>query len=182
MYIAQKLRQENICEYLLYMWQMEDLLRASDLDIDIIDKTIVEPYQLSGDEQKALLEWYENLIEMIRFENVQTSGHLQINKNVIVELAELHDNLIQTGIDKNYSDKLYQILPLILQLKQQQNDADLSDLEVCFNFLYGIMLLKLKKSVISEETLQAQQQISQLLALLAKNYKLYKSGDLKFDA
>ncbi|MBR2242341.1 MAG: DUF4924 family protein, partial [Prevotella sp.] len=28
MYIAKELRKKNIAEYLLYMWQVEDLLRA----------------------------------------------------------------------------------------------------------------------------------------------------------
>ena len=29
MIIAQKKRKENIAEYLLYMWQIEDLIRAT---------------------------------------------------------------------------------------------------------------------------------------------------------
>ena len=28
MYIAQRKRKENIAEYILYLWQLEDLLRA----------------------------------------------------------------------------------------------------------------------------------------------------------
>ena len=32
MYIAQQLKEKNIAEYLLYMWQVEDILRAVHLD------------------------------------------------------------------------------------------------------------------------------------------------------
>ena len=37
MIIAQQKRKENIAEYLLYLWQVEDLLRACHLDIDTVD-------------------------------------------------------------------------------------------------------------------------------------------------
>ena len=37
MIIAQQKRRENIAEYLLYLWQVEDLLRACHLDIDTVD-------------------------------------------------------------------------------------------------------------------------------------------------
>ena len=33
-YISEQLRQANIAEYLLYMWQVEDTIRAYDLDIE----------------------------------------------------------------------------------------------------------------------------------------------------
>lgn len=38
MFTAQKLRKENIAEYLLYMWQIEDLIRANGLEIENIKK------------------------------------------------------------------------------------------------------------------------------------------------
>ena len=44
MFIAHKLRKENICEYLLYMWQIEDLIRAFNLNIDSINERIISNY------------------------------------------------------------------------------------------------------------------------------------------
>ena len=41
MLIAQQKRHENIAEYLLYMWQVEDLLRACELDDERIDQLLV---------------------------------------------------------------------------------------------------------------------------------------------
>ncbi len=32
--IADRLKEKNIAEYLIYMWQVEDLLRANNCDID----------------------------------------------------------------------------------------------------------------------------------------------------
>ena len=52
MIIASQKRKENIAEYLLYMWQIEDIIRAYKLDIDTIDEQIVSKYNVPGGEQK----------------------------------------------------------------------------------------------------------------------------------
>jgi len=39
----------------------------------------------------------------------------------------------------------------------------------------------LKKTAISPETLQVQTEISKFMVLLAKNYQLYKSGELDLE-
>ena len=181
MFIARKLKKENICEYLLYMWQVEDLIRAFSLNIDMVNERIIASYPVSADERKSLYNWYESLIEMMRLENVQSEGHLQLNKNIMSELDELHGLLLRSGKDAGYNAKFYHVLPFISQLRKQQNNSQISDLELSFNFQYGIMLLRMKKVVITPETLQVQTEISKFMVLLAKNYQLYKSGELDFD-
>ena len=180
MFIAHKLKKENICEYLLYMWQIEDLIRAFQLDIDALNERIIKSYPVSDDDRKSLYGWYESLIDMMRLENLQEAGHLQLNKNIIMELDELHGLLLKSGQVAGYNSKFYHVLPFISQLRNQ-NKSDLSDIELCFNFQYGIMLLRMKKTEITAETLQAQTEISKFMVLLSKNYNLYKSGELDFD-
>ena len=181
MFIARKLKKENICEYLLYMWQVEDMIRAFNLNIDVINERIIAQYPVSEDERKSLYDWYESLIEMMRLENAQTDGHLQLNKNIIIELDEFHRQLLRSGKDAGYAAKFYHVLPFISQLRQQQDNLKINDIEICFNFQYGIMLLRMKKAEITPETLQAQTEISKFMVLLAKNYQLYKSGELDLD-
>lgn len=181
MFIAQKLRKENIVEYLLYMWQIEDLIRAYHLNIDEINQFIITPYPISNDEKRALYEWYESLIDMMLREDAKKEGHLQINKNIILHLDELHHLLLKHGVDPSYNAQFYQILPLINQLRTQQNRDDIGDIEICLNFQYGIMLLKMRKAEISSHTLQAQVNIAKHLVSLAKNYNKYQEGELKFD-
>jgi hypothetical protein len=180
-FIARKFKKENICEYLLYMWQVEDLIRAFDLNIDVVNERIIIPYPVSDVERKSLYDWYESLIEMMRLENVQKDGHLQLNKNIILELDELHSLILKSGKDAGYAAKFYHILPFISQLRNQQDDLKISDVELCFNFQYGIMILRMKKTGITPETLQAQTEISKFMVLLAKNYTLYKSGELDLE-
>ncbi|MDO5761406.1 MAG: DUF4924 family protein, partial [Bacteroidales bacterium] len=52
MYIAEKLRKQSISEYLLYLWQVEDTIRAYNLDADRMEKEYIPLFQLE-DDQKA---------------------------------------------------------------------------------------------------------------------------------
>lgn len=80
MIIAQAKRKENIAEYLLYMWQVEDTIRAYHFDIDEIDKNIISRFQVDDETKAKIKDWYENLIKMMELEHVKEKGHLQINK------------------------------------------------------------------------------------------------------
>ena len=61
MYISQQLKKQNIAEYLLYMWQIEDLIRANRFDMESIRKNIINAYPSLTEEQKqALDQWYQD--------------------------------------------------------------------------------------------------------------------------
>ena len=49
MITASQKKRENIAEYLLYMWQIEDLIRANGLDIDKIQENIIDRYASLSD-------------------------------------------------------------------------------------------------------------------------------------
>jgi len=178
MLIARQLKKENIVEYLLYMWQIEDLIRALNFDIEKINEKIIQSYDIAAEEKKEMYEWYESLIDMMLTEGVKESGHLQINKNVIIQLNDFHAEMLHSGIDPEYNGKFYRLLPYFQQLRQKQNDSSISDIELCFNFLYGIMTLHMKHAEISEETRKIQEQITYFLALLNKYYFKNQEEDL----
>ncbi len=178
MLIASQLKKTNISEYLLYMWQVEDLIRALQFDVERIDNTIISRFQFQDDtERKTVVEWYESLIEMMRMEQVMEKGHLQINKNVIAELDELHALLLRSGQVPAYNAKYIHVLPLINQFRRKA-EAGLSDIELCFNFQYGILMLRLQKSVITPETERTREEVSKFMVLLTKNYHAWKNGEL----
>ena len=72
MYIASQKHKENIAEYLLYMWQIEDVIRANGLDIDKIKTNVIDRFQLDDAQKKEMTEWYESLIDMMRRESVES--------------------------------------------------------------------------------------------------------------
>ena len=89
--IAQKLKEKNIAEYLIYMWQEEDLIRANHCEMEEMEANVIARYP--EDQRPAMREWYGNLITMMSEEGVREKGHLQINKNIIINLTELHNLL-----------------------------------------------------------------------------------------
>ena len=111
MIIASQKHKENIAEYLLYMWQIEDLIRANGLDIDRIKENVIDKFDLTDSQRKEMTEWYESLIDMMRRENVEKAGHIQLNKNVIIQLTDLHMALLKDPRFSEYTAEFYKTLP-----------------------------------------------------------------------
>ncbi len=172
MFVAQKLRKDNIAEYLIYMWQIEDMVRAFNLDIDLVKKNYLSHFTQWNDQQRAeALVWYQDIINMMRSENITDKGHLQICKNVIANLTELHQDIMTSSNFQYYHAAYNQALPLIVELRSHQpQSCQTNEIESCFELIYGIMLLKMKKQAISQDTLQASQTISAFLGMLSNYY------------
>lgn len=181
MFIAQKLKQSNIAEYLIYMWQIEDLIRAAGCDIDKLKSNFISQYQISDDDKLKLVQWYEDLVVMMRDEGVQEKGHLQINQNVIISLTDLHLELLRSTKEPFYGAAYYKALPFIVELRNKSGKTEESELETCFEALYGVMLLKLQKKEITPETSKALEVIARFLSLLSNYYEKDKNGELKLD-
>ena len=86
MIIADNLKGKNRAEYLLYMWQVEDIIRAYHCDADTIAKNYISRFNLDADKRKATEEWYSNLCEMMRSEGKMQHGHLPICFTLLVFL------------------------------------------------------------------------------------------------
>ena len=180
MQISRKLKQENIAEYLLYMWQVEDLIRAYGLDIERIDSEYIAKFQLDQEQHEEMREWYANLIEMMRSEDVAEKGHIQINKNVIIWLTDLHQQLLKSPKFPFYSAAYYKALPSIVELRRKAGNHEVGDIETCFQALYGVMLLRLQGKPVSDDTANAMGNITQFIGLLSDYYKKDKEKPLEF--
>ena len=84
MFVQEDLRGKNIAEYLLYMWQVEDVIRAAGLDSDRLYETVIKNSGRSESDRLKWKQWYDDLIEMMRVEGKTEHGHLQINENVLM--------------------------------------------------------------------------------------------------
>ena len=178
MIIARQKRKENICEYLLYMWQVEDLIRANHFDMDEIRDKVIARYNQPDEVKEEIARWYEELIEMMRSEGVKESGHIQLNKNVIITLTDLHLRLLKSPKEMIYGAAYYKTLPYIVQLRAKSGGNDIPELETCFTAVYGYLMLRMQGKEISPETMEGIKQISAFLALLAEKYKEEMYGNL----
>lgn len=182
MIIAREKRKENIAEYLLYMWQVEDLIRANRFDMDAIRRTVISKYDQPDEVKEEIARWYEELIDMMRAEGVTESGHIQLNKNVVLVLTDLHLRLLRSPEEMVYGATYYKTLPYIVQLRAKSGGAELPEIETCFNAVYGYLLLKMQGKEISAGTMEAIKQISSFLALLAGKYREDMNGELNLEA
>lgn len=181
MIIAKQKRKENIAEYLLYMWQVEDLIRANRFDADSIRRTVISQYDQPEEVKEEISVWYQELIEMMRSEGVMEKGHIQLNKNVIIALTDLHLRLLKSTKEMIYGAAYYKTLPFIVQLRAKSGGEELPELETCFNAIYGFLLLRMQGKPVSPETQEAIKQISSFLGLLAEKYREDMNGELKLE-
>lgn len=181
MIIAQQKRKENICEYLLYMWQVEDLIRANHFDMEQIRQHVVSRYQQPDEVKEKIAVWYEELIDMMRSEGVMESGHIQLNKNVIISLTDLHLRLLKSPKEMVYGATYYKTLPYIVQLRAKSGGTEVPEIETCFTALYGYLMLRMQGKEVSSETMEAIRQISSFLAMLAEKYRADMSGKLELE-
>lgn len=144
-----KSKKENIAEYILYLWQMEDYLRA---------------FPQNATATPELME----ISDMMHSEGIINGGHLQLAKNALSELEDLHDELLDT--EAPYRAVMIHLQPQLNLLKAKTDRPTMSDVEACLTLLYQIMLLRLKQQPISEATEVTVKDATQLLRFLSKTY------------
>lgn len=181
MFIAQELRKTNIAEYLLYMWQVEDIIRAYDCSLSRIRHEYIERFDYDDEQLEELTDWYGNLIRMMNSEGCREQGHLQINEVVMQQLQELHSQLLSSTKFPFYNAEYYKVLPYIVELRNRGGDRDENEIETCFNSLFGMILLRLQKKEISPNTEHAIKEITTFIGMLSDYYKKDKEEGLKFE-
>ncbi len=170
MIIAEQKRKENIAEYLLYMYQIEDMIRANKLDMEAIEQTLISKFEVAYEVRREMREWYKTLITMMHDEQKEKTGHLNILGNIVDQLYEMHHQILEQGIDISYQKTYDQGKIHIEALRMRSGFGKENDIQVAFNGLYGLLILKLKKTPITEETSKAFDTIKELVAELSARY------------
>jgi hypothetical protein len=177
MLIARQKRKENIAEYLLYMFQIEDIIRAHKFDLDRIDTNIISRFELDYNTRREMREWYKSLIGMMNDNQLQEKGHIPLLQGLIREISDLHLNLLNNDNEKEYRELYDHARPAIEELKGKSGDPDSGDIEVSLNGLYGLLLLKLQKKTVNPETEKAFGHISRLMAHLSQHFHAIEEGN-----
>jgi hypothetical protein len=180
MFVAQQLRKNSIAEYLLYMWQMEGLIRAYGCSMPVIRREYIDKFKFNEEQMDEELDWFGNLVTMMNSEGKREGGHLQINKVVMQQMIELHEQLLQSRKFPFYNAEYYKVLPFIVELRNK-GDKDVNEIETCMNALYGTMMLRLQKKEITPNTEHAIKEITTFIGMLSDYYKKDKEEGLEFE-
>ena len=153
MFVAKQKRHENIAEYLLYMWQVEDILRALHFDPAEIHRYIERGYDCSEEQRREVEEWYLSLTELT------------------ARLEALSSELLRDKSETLFATLYYAALPAIVQLRDKGAGGSHDEVETALIGLYGYVQLREQGREVSEETLRGMRQLSTFLALLADRFR-----------
>ena len=157
-----KNKRDNIAEYILWIWQLEDYLRAF-------------PNAATDNENPSPdMRFLAELSEMMHREGVTEKGHVQLARNAMVELEELHRRLLDE--DASYRAAMIRLTPALNILKSKTDNPLMSDLEAGLTLLYQVLLLRLQHKEITPATAETQTQVTRLLQFLSKIYRAEKVG------
>lgn len=177
MLIAQEKRKTNIAEFILYMWQVEDLIRAYKFNIDDIEENLISQYPQSKRIKNDVRDWYANLILMMYQEGIREKGHLSFLKTLIDEVTDLHIRLLNHEDHDDYRKVFAHAVTYLEEFRKKTGDVESGDVEISLNALYGLLLLRLKKQPVSRETELAMASFSKMMAMLSHIFLQVERGE-----
>ena len=128
-------KKNDIYGYVFHLWAFEDYLRA---------------FPQHADAKPELHE----LNEMMHREGVVDGGHVQLAKNALAEMEELHEELMQTNAI----------------FKAKTDRPTMSDIEACLTLVYQTFLLRMQQHQITPQTEDVEQQAKKILELISIIY------------
>ncbi len=180
MLLADKIKKENIAEYIIYMYQIEDIVRAYNFDIEAIIQGFVKPQLADDSFVNEHEKWFKAIVTQMISQKIQVQGHINDINEIIVELSYLHNMLLTMLKDQKYTGLFNAASKNIEDFKEKSNLKDKNHIEIAFHALYMKFLLRLQKKEISAETEAAFDSMRVMLAYLSKAYHKMKNGDMDF--
>ncbi len=171
--IALTKRKENIAEYILYLWQLEDLLRALQFSPEAVYTTLIAPRKELDEQQKsAFLIWYMDIANLLRQEGKEEKGHLEHTLHLIRDLHDLHLQLLKLPLGEHYRTTFARLEPEMPRLRAIVGNPGTSDTELCFRALYAAMLYRIKgeggRSAVTDTIEYVSPVVAELAALHGK--------------
>ena len=174
------LQTENVAEYLLYIFQIEALVRTLDLDISRLENELLAPAFADPAQLQYQLSWYQGVVVEMQQRGLQKEGHLDQVEEIMMELIYLHNTLLTILNDEKYKGLCEHAHESLQAFKVKSNMANRHDVEVLLHAMFMKLQLKMKKQEISPETEAAFDLFRIQLAYLSKNYQRMKAGELNF--
>ena len=180
MRVAEQKFRENIAEYLLYMFQIEDVIRSFNFDLDAILDVFVRPTLVDDSFLNQYKNWYSDLISQMQKQGVEKDGNIDSLKEIIIELIYLHNTLLTVVNDEKYKSLVDAAAEDILAFKEKSNFLKRHDIETLLHAMNMKLQLKMRKQEISPETELAMDKMRVQLAYLSREYGRMKSGESNF--
>ncbi|MDO9550984.1 DUF4924 family protein [Rhodonellum sp.] len=170
--VAENKKTKNIGEYIIYMYQMEDLLRAYAFEIADIKQYVIAHYPISEEQKNETYDWFEGLIASMKAEGKLNEGHLEATQESVEALAKIHWELLKS--DQTYFDIYTKAKPHVIRMILEAGEkSPKHEIQVCVNGIYGLLLARLRSRDVPKEMLDATIAFGDVLSYL--NYSYFES-------
>ena len=169
MTIAENKRKNNISEYVIYMYQTEDLIRAYNFDMDQIRDYVIKHFPVADSENEAIAQGYADIREQMIQEKIQEKGHLSFVNKISGELGELSKQLLKS--DQAYR-QIYDRAKIHINKNMELAKGAITDpIQVCLNAIYGLLLLRMNGKQVDDSLKEGINAFGEVLSYLSYKYK-----------
>lgn len=182
MFIASAKKAENIVEYLIYMYNIEDIVRKFDLDEERLLEEYVSKILPNPSFKQQYGVWYSSICQELKRSGKKQKGHILEVEEVLLELVYLHQSLLTITHDAKYESLFNQALGDIEFFRSKSNQSGLHVVELAVYAMNMKLQFKMRGQDLSSESEEAFDRMRILLAYLAREYKRMKEGNFGFSS
>ncbi len=167
--IADRKKAQNIGEYLIYMYQMEDLIRSYQGNLEEIYTYVISHYPVAEEEKQEIKNWFGDLAAQMQKEGLLEKGHLKSLQEIVNSLLDLHYQLLKS--DAGYVQTFHQVKPHLLEAIDAAGGEEVgNEIQICLNGVYGLLLCRLLGKKVSDRQLEAANAFGAVLSFLSFAY------------
>ncbi|MDN3688212.1 DUF4924 family protein [Cyclobacterium jeungdonense] len=173
--IAEKKKKEHLVEYILYLYRMEDLIRAYQFNMEDLEQYVLAHKNVSQHDRVESKAWLADLAESMKHAGVEEKGHLPEVQALVDRLAKFHWKLLKT--DPDYLALHRKAQPHLLTLLSDLNDENPGhEIQIFIHTLYGLLLSKLNGKKAPESIEDAAARFGEVLSYLDARFRTSKPG------
>lgn len=172
MLLADKKKQENISEYIIYMYQTEMLIRNFDFDIEKIKIHVfgnIPDEKMSEETREEAFAWYAEVIEQMKTEGLEKEGHLSYVQDEVQKLSDLSMKLLVE--DEGYQAIFNAARPAIRENIQASDGLVTNPVQACLNGVFGLLLARINGKQVADETMEQIEHFGNVLSMLSHTYR-----------
>ena len=177
MLLADKKKQENISEYIIYMYQTEMLIRNFDFDLEKIKIHVfgnIPDEKMTEAQREEAIDWYAEVIAQIKKEKLEKEGHLAEVQQIVEQLSELSIRLLSENED--YRAVFNAARPAIRENIEASEGLISNPVQVCLNGVLGLLIARMNGRHIPDDTMAQIEHFGNILSLLSHFYKKNQSS------
>lgn len=164
--IAAEKLQKNVAEFIIYMYQMEDLIRVYQFIPEDIRKYVIHHFPVSDEEKEQMAIWFDRIMQKMKAQGIEESGHLAETQAYVDQLLRRKEKLLAE--DEMFRQIYNQARPHIRESIQDSDGRVASDIQACLNGIYGLLLCRMTGKEVPEEVEKALGPFGEVLGYVSR--------------